>query len=459
MPPSKLKNPMPEQPPKKRNKNFEEVALGYGEEVAILEAKRCIECGKCKPGCPVEIDISGFIHAVKEGDFLLAAAIIWDKNNLPAICGRVCPQETQCEKLCVLSKTGEPVAIGRLERFVADYALKNIKREAVKAKSTGKKVAVVGSGPAGLTAAGDLAKLGHNVTIFEALHKPGGVLAYGIPEFRLPKKILNAEIDYLRQVGVKIITDAPIGNTKSVTQLKKEGFDAIFLGTGAGLPYFLGVPGESLPGVYSANEFLIRVNLMKAYLFPEYDTPLNIGERVAVIGGGNVAMDSARCALRMGAKSVSLVYRRTEAEMPARNEEIEHAKEEGIEFRMLTNPIEFLADSNGNLTSMKCLKSKLGPSDESGRRSPILIRGSEFCFPVDTVVIAIGQGPNPLIPETTPEIRVGRKGNIIADENQKTLMEAVWAGGDVVTGAATVIEAMGSGKKAAKSIHEYLLKK
>ena len=457
MPLIKEKTKMKEQDPKKRIKNFHEVALGYSLEDALKEASRCLQCkdSPCVRGCPVNIEIPAFIKLIKEGKFDDAIKKIKEKNNLPAICGRVCPQENQCEKFCVMGKKFEPVGIGRLERFAADWEIKKGIKNPKKAKSTGKKVAVVGSGPAGLTCAGDLVKLGHEVTIFESLHKPGGVLVYGIPEYRLPKKIVEIEIDYIKKLGAEIKTDFVIGKILSVEELLEE-YDAVFIGTGAGLPRFLGIPGENLNGVYSANEFLTRVNLMKAYLFPEYDTPVKKGKRVAVIGAGNVAMDSARTALRLGAEKVYIVYRRSEKEMPARNEEIEHAKEEGIEFMLLANPTEIIGDENNWVKQMKCIKMKLGEPDESGRRRPIPIEGSEFPVDVDIVVIAIGQSPNPLVPEATKGLKIAKHGNIITDENGRTSLERVWAGGDIATGAATVIAAMGAGKKAAADIHKFL---
>ncbi|RLG91850.1 MAG: glutamate synthase (NADPH), homotetrameric [Candidatus Hecatellales archaeon] len=455
------KVPMPEQPPKERIKNFNEVALGYTAEMAVEEAKRCLQCKPkegqkiCVDGCPVGVNIPEFIKHIREGDFEGAIRIIKEKNNLPAICGRVCPYERQCEMYCTLGKRFEPVGIGRLERFVADWELARGVKIPEKAPPNGKKVAVVGSGPAGLTAAADLAKLGYEVTIFEALHKPGGVLIYGIPEFRLPKRIVEAEVEYVKKLGVKIECDVVVGKTVTIEDLLKE-YDAIFIGTGAGLPNWLGIPGENLNGVYSANEFLTRVNLMKAYLFPEYDTPIRIGERVATIGGGNVAMDCARTALRLGAKESYIVYRRTEKEMPARAEEIERAKEEGVIFKLLTQPIRFIGDEKGWVKQMECVQMKLSEPDETGRRRPVPIPGSGFLMDVDTVVVAIGQSPNPLIPKTTPNLKTGRKGEILVDEKQRTSIEKIFAGGDITTGNATVIAAMGAGKRAAQAIHEYL---
>lgn len=442
---------------KERIKNFSSVALGFTEEQTVLEAKRCLQCKKpaCIEGCPVEIDIPRFIKEISEKKFLRAIKTIKEKNNLPAICGRVCPQETQCEIKCVLGKKNEPVAIGILERFAADYEGSPMDMPKVKTP-TGRRVAVIGSGPAGLTCAGDLAKMGYSVTAFESLHVPGGVLVYGIPEFRLPKGIVNREIDYVRSLGVEIKCNMVIGKVKSLKELFQSGYEAIFIGTGAGLPQFLNVPGENLCRIYSANEFLTRVNLMKAYLFPEYDTPVKIGKRVAVLGGGNVAMDSARVALRLGAEESIIVYRRTEKEMPARREEVENAKDEGIKFHFLTAPVKFIGDEKNNVTGMECIKMELGEPDESGRRRPVPIPDSNFVFNLDTVVVAIGQSPNPLIPKSTKELKLGKKGNVIVDEGGRTSMEGVFAGGDISTGAATVIEAMGAGKIAARSIDEYL---
>jgi glutamate synthase (NADPH/NADH) small chain len=450
---------MPEQDPKERIKNFNEVPFGYPPDVAQLEAERCLQCKKpsCVLGCPVEVDIPGFIRLVKEGDFGGAAKKIKEKNALPAICGRVCPQEVQCESKCVLGKKDEPVAIGRLERFVADWERENGKISIPEIKEkTGKKVAVVGSGPAGLTVAADLILLGHDVTIFEALHKPGGVLVYGIPEFRLPKRIVEAEINYLKALGVKIEVNSVIGRIRTVDELLKE-YDAVFLGLGAGLPLFLNIPGENLCGIYSANEYLTRSNLMKAYLFPEYDTPISKGKRVAVIGAGNVAMDAARTAIRLGAEEVHIVYRRGREEMPARKEEIHHAEEEGIIFDLLTNPVRFIGDERGWVKEMECIKMELGEPDASGRRRPVPVKGSEFRMPFDLVIVALGTAANPLLTQSTPGLALNERGYIIADpETGKTKKERVWAGGDIVTGAATVILAMGAGRKAARSIDEYL---
>lgn len=450
---------MPIQDAGYRVKNFTEVALGYTEEQALTEASRCLGCKKaeCIEGCPVDVDIPDFIKLLKEKEFQKAIDKIKEKNNLPAICGRVCPQESQCEKLCILGKKFEPVAIGRMERFLADWEIKNSKSVVKEVSTTGKKVAIVGSGPAGLTAAADLAKLGHQVTIMEALHIAGGVLVYGIPEFRLPKAIVQKEIDKIIDLGVEVRCNMVVGKINTVDELLNSGYDAVFIGTGAGLPYFMDIPGENLNGVYSANEFLTRVNLMKAYKFPEYLTPIRIGKKVAVIGAGNVAMDGARTPLRLGAEESYIVYRRSEKEMPARLEEIEHAREEGVQFKLLTSPVEIKGDKNGWVKSMICLQYELGEPDASGRRSPIPIKGSEYEMEVDTVIMAIGQGPNPLVPQTTPDLKINKKGNIIADDNTGiTSKPGVFAGGDIVTGAATVIQAMGAGKRAARSIHEYL---
>jgi len=455
--------PMPRQDPKVRAKNFNEVALGYSLEQAREEASRCIQCPKrsCVDGCPVGVDIPDFIKAVRDGDMPEAVRTLKSKNSLPGICGRVCPQETQCEETCSLAKKGAPIAIGRLERFVADWERANMKAArppVVPSAPTGKRVAVVGSGPAGLTAAADLAKLGHSVTILEALHVAGGVLMYGIPEFRLPKEIVRGEVDYVTSLGVELRLDWVVGRVITIDELLSNGYQAVFLGTGAGLPTFLNIPGENLNGIYSANEFLTRVNLMKAYLFPEYDTPVRVGRRIAVIGGGNVAMDSARCALRLGAEKVYIVYRRSEVEMPARREEVENAKEEGIEFRLLTNPKRFIGNNRNSVVAMECYEMELGEPDASGRRRPIVKAGSEFTLDVDVVIVAVGTTPNPLIASTTSGLETTRHGTLVmADEAiGKTVKPMVWAGGDVVTGAATVISAMGAGKKAAASIDEFL---
>ncbi|MBM7855960.1 glutamate synthase (NADPH/NADH) small chain [Desulfohalotomaculum tongense] len=462
MPQVTTRHEMPTQDARERINNFKEVALGYDEETAVAEANRCLNCKKpkCMEGCPVEVPIPEFISLVKKRDFKGAIKKIKTKNSLPAVCGRVCPQENQCEKHCILGKKGEPVAIGRLERFVADYEMAHGGEPAEKQAPTGKRVAVVGSGPAGLTAAGDLAKMGHRVTIFEALHVPGGVLMYGIPEFRLPKDIVQGEIEKIKDLGVEIKTNYVIGKLDSIDELLAEGYDAVFIGTGAGLPYFMNIPGENLNGIYSANEFLTRTNLMKAYRFPEYLTPIKVGERVAVIGAGNVAMDAARTALRLGAKESYIVYRRSEKEMPARREEIEHAAEEGVKFALLTSPVEFHGDENGSLTAMTCIKYELGEPDASGRRRPVPVEGSEYEMKVDNVVLALGQGPNPLVPATTAGLELTKRGNIAADEETGATSKAgVFAGGDIVTGAATVIMAMGAGKKAARAIDEYLRNK
>ena len=454
------RQPMPEQEAAVRKSNFKEVPFGYSPETAMIEASRCIMCKKpkCIDGCPVEIDIPAFIQLIKEGDFIGAAKKIKENNALPAICGRVCPQEEQCEIKCVVGIKQEPVAIGRLERFAADYERENSEIEIPQLPPpTGKKVACVGAGPAGLTVAGELRLKGHDVTIFEALHKPGGVLMYGIPEFRLPKAIVQAEVDYVEALGVKMVYNAVIGRFATVDDLLEE-FDAVFLGTGAGLPYFMRIPGENLNGVYSANEYLTRSNLMKAYKFPEYDTPIIESKNVAVLGGGNVAMDSARTALRLGAKNVYLVYRRSRTEMPARIEEVHHAEEEGIDFRLLTNPTEIIGDENGWVKGMKLLKMELGEPDDSGRRRPVPIPGSEYEMEVDTVVVAIGNGANPLVPQTTPGLDTNKWGNILADDpSGATTKKGVYAGGDIVIGAATVILAMGAGKQSARAIHNYIM--
>jgi glutamate synthase (NADPH/NADH) small chain len=459
---SNTKVPMPEQDPRERNKNFQEVALGYTEEMAKEEAQRCLNCKHkpCVKGCPVNVQIPEFIMKVAQGDFEGAYNKIKETNSLPAICGRVCPQETQCEQECVRGIKGEPVGIGRLERFCADWAMKNGKVQNPKPeKKKNKKVAVIGAGPAGLTCAGDLAKMGYDVTIFEAFHKPGGVLVYGIPEFRLPKDLVQAEIDIVKDLGVEIKTNIVIGKTLDFNDLREQGYEAFFIGTGAGLPGFLGIEGENLNGVYSANEFLTRVNLMKAYRFPEYDTPVKLDKNVAVVGGGNVAMDAARSAKRLGAENVFIVYRRSEKELPARLEEIHHAKEEGIEFRFLSNPVRILGDDSGYVKGMECIRMELGEPDASGRRRPVPVPGSEFVLEVGTVIVAIGQSPNPLIKKTVPELKTHSWGGIITDEKTgETNIPGVFAGGDVVTGAATVILAMGAGKNAAIAIDEYLSK-
>jgi len=455
----KKQTPVKRRPPEERIKTFSEVVLGYTEEEAVREAKRCIQCKnpQCVKGCPVEIDIPAFIKLIAEGKFAEACEKIKEKNVLPAVCGRVCPQEDQCEKLCILGKKNEPAAIGRLERFAADWETKNNTARALKTeKKSGKKVAAVGAGPGSLTVAGDLIKMGHEVTVFEALHKPGGVLVYGIPEFRLPKEIVKREVEFLKKCGVKVETDFIVGKTETVDQLLKE-FDAVYIGTGAGLPWFLNIPGENLNGVYSANEYLTRSNLMKAYDFPRSDTPIQKEKKVAVIGGGNVAMDCARTALRLGAEKSMIIYRRSRQELPARAEEIHHAEEEGVIFNFLTLPVEYTGDENGRVKQMKCIKMKLGEPDASGRRRPLPIEGSEYTEEVDTVVSAIGQSPNPLIPQTTPGLKVGKWGNIEVDPaTGKTSKKGVFAGGDVVRGGATVILAMGDGRVAARSINDYL---
>ncbi len=452
--------PMPKQDHRARIYNFNEVALGYTKEMAKEEALRCLQCKKafCVDGCPVEIDIPAFIKLIQDGDFLGAVRKVKEKNSLPGICGRVCPQEEQCEIECILSKKGEPIAIGRLERFVADYEIQQgeIRAPAIPDR-TGHGVAVVGAGPAGLTVAGELAKLGHDVTIFEALHKPGGVLVYGIPEFRLPKSIVQTECDYVMKLGVDFRVSHVVGTLGTLDSLFEDGYEAIFVATGAGLPYFLGIPGENLNGIYSANEFLTRTNLMKAYAFPEYDTPIRIGQNVAVVGGGNVAMDAARCAKRLGSENVYIVYRRSEKEMPARDEEIENAVEEGIELMTLRNPTRVIGDDDGWVKELEVIEMELGEPDSSGRRRPIPKEGSEYTIPMDVVVSAIGQGPNPLLTSATPDLELNKWGNIVADEETgKTNKKGVFAGGDIVTGAATVILAMGAGKKAARAMDEYI---
>ena len=451
---------MSKQPPEVRRHNFNEVALGYTEQLAVEEALRCIDCPKplCVPSCPVEIDIPAFIKCIAEQQFEEGVKVLKQKNLLPAVCGRVCPQEEQCEKTCALRKRGGEVAIGRLERFLADWeAAQSELTMPDLQQCTGKKVAVVGGGPAGLTVAGDLIKAGHSVTIFEALHRMGGVLVYGIPEFRLPKAIVNREVEYLRRLGVNLVTDFVIGKTRTIDSILEE-FDAVFVGSGAGLPWFMEIPGENLNGVYSANEYLTRLNLMKGYLFPQYHTPIKNHKRVAVVGGGNVAMDCARSALRLGAET-RIIYRRSREELPARLEEVENAEEEGVVFEFLTLPLRYVGDANGWVKQIVCQRMALGEPDASGRRKPVPIEGSETVFDVDAVVCAIGNSPNPLIGATTPGLKIGKKGNIDADESTgKTSREKIWAGGDVVTGAATVILAMGAGRKAAKSIHDHLTK-
>ncbi|MGC9060785.1 MAG: NADPH-dependent glutamate synthase [Thermoplasmata archaeon] len=451
---------MPKQKPEERVKNFKEVALGYTEELAVQEAKRCLQCPThpCIRGCPVNNDIPGFIKAIKERNFVEAVRILKKTNALPGICGRVCPQEKQCEFVCTLAKKNAPIAIGALERFVGDWARahrEQIPKEEI-AHPTGKKVAVVGSGPAGLTCAAELAKMGYRVTIFDALHCAGGVLMYGIPEFRLPKQIVQEEVDYVLSLGVEIRLDTVVGRMVTVDELLEE-YDAVFLGTGAGLPMLLNIPGENLNGIYTANEFLTRINLMKAYLFPEYDTPVKRGRKIAIIGGGNVAMDAARCAKRIGYEEVYVVYRRSKAEMPARLEEVENAEEEGIIFKFLTNPKRFIGNEKGWVKEMECYEMTLGEPDASGRRKPIPKPGSEFTMEIDAVVVALGTSPNPLVASTTPGLNTTKHGTLVADETTgKTTKERVWAGGDAVTGAATVISAMGAGKRAAAAIDEFL---
>jgi len=453
---------MPKQEIMKRIHNFDEVALGFTEENALEEASRCLNCPKpqCKKGCPVEVPIPEFIQLIKEKKFGEAAQTIKGKNALPAVCGRVCPQEEQCQKFCVLGVRGDPVGIGRLERFASDWERENVTLEAQNTEYTGGKVAVVGSGPAGLTVAADLAKLGHRVTIMESLHTAGGVLMYGIPQFRLPKEIVQTEVGYVKSLGVEIRLDSTVGLINTIPELLNGVYDAVFIGSGAGLPNFLHVPGENLNGIYSANEFLIRTNLMKAYKFPEYDTPIRIGKRVGVFGAGNVAMDSARCSLRLGAEVVYIIYRRGKEEMPARAEEVDNAEEEGIHFRLLTNPIRFIGNDRGFLEKVECLKMRLSEPDASGRRRPEPIEGSNITIEIDTAVIAIGQSPNPIIQQTTEGLKTTRQGTIVVnEETMQTEIPGVYAGGDVVSGAATVISAMGAGKQAAKAIHEQIMAK
>ncbi|MCR4286531.1 MAG: NADPH-dependent glutamate synthase [Deltaproteobacteria bacterium] len=457
---SKTKTPMSQQGPHERVNNFYEVPNGYTAEEAMNEARRCIQCKKplCVGGCPVNIDIPWFIRLIAEGKFVEAARKIKETNGLPAVCGRVCPQEDQCEKVCIIGKKGAPVSIGGLERFAADF-----EREHGEVmlpdlpKWTGKKAAIVGAGPAGLTVAADLVKMGHKVTVFEALHTAGGVLMYGIPEFRLPKKIVQSEVEYLKRMGVEIVLNAVVGKLETLDELLANGYGAVFVGTGAGLPNFMNIPGENLVGVYSANEYLTRLNLMKAYQFPEYDTPVISGGKVVVIGGGNTAMDSARTALRLCQEEVTIVYRRSREEMPARIEEVHHGEEEGLKFRILTNPKRFIGDKDGRLKAVECVNMELGEPDESGRRRPVEMKGSEFCIDADIAVIAIGNGANPLIPQTTPDIKVNKWGNITVNaDTGKTSKKGVFSGGDIVRGGATVILAMGDGKNAAKAMHEYM---
>ena len=457
----KEKNPMPSQAPQVRAHNFDEVALGYSEEQALDEAQRCLNCRNfpCVQGCPVNIHIPEFIAKIREGDFEGAYQVIAADSALPAVCGRVCPQESQCEKYCVRGIKGEPVGIGRLERFVADYHNAHAEGAAFVPEKNGHKVAMVGSGPAGLTCAGDLARKGYDVTVYEALHVAGGVLSYGIPEFRLPKAIVKREIEGLQQMGVKVLTNMVIGRVLSVRELmEQEGFEAVFIGSGAGLPKFMNIPGENLKGVYSANEFLTRVNLMKAYE-PDANTPIQRAKHVTVVGGGNVAMDAARCALRLGAETVTIVYRRSLEELPARKEEVEHAMEEGIIFKLLNNPVELIGDSNRNVVIMRCIRMELGEPDASGRRRPVEIPGSEFELETDCVIMALGTSPNPLIKSTTEGLAIQRWGGIITDEDGLTSCEGIYAGGDAVTGAATVILAMGAGKKAAAAMDKYIQSK
>ncbi len=452
---------MAKQDPKKRIYNFKEVALGYTEEEAVAEASRCLACAKpqCVEGCPVGVDIPAFIRLIKERRFAEAVAKVKEKNCLPAVCGRVCPQETQCQQACILTKKCIPVEIGRLERFVGDIELQKGLHTPQPAPPTGKKVAIIGAGPAGLTTAADLAQLGHKVVIFEALHTAGGVLVYGIPEFRLPKKIVQAEVDYIKKLGVELRTDVMVGKLFSIEELQKE-YDAVFIGTGAGLPQFLGIPGENLCGIYSANEFLIRVNLMKSYNFPKYDTPVKVGKRVAVVGGGNVAMDAARSARRMGAEKVTVIYRRSRQELPARHEEYENAVEEGIEFEFLATPSKFIGDEQGWVKGIELLSMQLGDPDSSGRRRPVPVPGSETVMDVETVIVAIGRTPNPIIQSETRSLETTKQGTIAADkETGRTSIIGVYTGGDIMTGEATVISAMNSGKKAAKAIHNYLVNK
>ena len=466
-----VRKSMPQRKAKERIGDFQEVNLGYTEEQAILEAKRCLQCKKplCIKGCPVEIDIPKMIEYIAKGDFIGAIKNAKEKNALPAICGRVCPQETQCEKLCILKHKGQPVAIGNLERFIADWEAShttNSKEYNNKEQSEpnrgakGIKIAVIGSGPAGLTCAADLARMGYEVTIFESLSEPGGVLRYGIPPFRLSRGVVDREIEYIKNLGVDIKVNMLIGQIKSLNDLFAEDYKAIFIGTGAGLPRFMNIPGENLNNVYSANEFLTRINLMKAFKFPEYDTPVTCGKKVAVIGAGNVAIDSARCALRLGAQEVSIIYRRSEQEMPARDEEILHAKEEGVNLFLLTLPVEYYSDEKGCVKKARCIKMELGEPDGSGRRRPIPIENSDFEMDIDTVVVAIGQSPNPLLLHSTPELKVAKYGNLVVDEESlETGIKGVFAGGDIISGAATVIEAMGAGKRAASSIDNFLAKK
>ncbi len=454
------RQPMPEQEPAVRAKNFDEVPFGYDEETAKREAGRCLQCKKpsCVEGCPVSVDIPSFIAKIKEGDFTGACRNLWEKNALPAVCGRVCPQELQCEGKCIVGKKGDPVAIGNLERFASDWERHHGTGQLPpREEPTGKKVAVVGSGPSGLTVAGDLIKKGHEVTVFEAFHLPGGVLIYGIPEFRLPKEIVGQEVNFLERQGVKLETNQVVGRTVTIDELFEQGYDAVFLGVGAGLPRFLNIPGENLIGIYSANEYLTRSNLMKAYLFPKYDTPIIKGKNVVTIGAGNVAMDSARTALRLGAEKSRIVYRRSREEVPARAAEVHHAEQEGVEFHFLTNPIRFIGDDKGRLTGMECLQMELGEPDDSGRRRPLPVKGSEFQLECDLAIIAVGAGANPLLTQSTEGLKLNNWGYIVTDpKTGKTSKKGVWAGGDIVTGSATVILAMGAGRVAADAIDDYL---
>jgi glutamate synthase (NADPH/NADH) small chain len=454
------RQPMPEQEPEARAKNFEEVPFGYSPETAMREAQRCLQCKKpaCVAGCPVGIDIPGFIKLIKEGEFTRSIRKLWEKNSLPAVCGRVCPQEIQCEGVCIVGKKGEPVAVGNLERFAADWERENGTGDLPpKAEPTGKKIAVVGSGPAGLTVAGDMIVKGHEVTVFEAFHKPGGVLVYGIPEFRLPKAIVAQEVNFLERLGLKVECNQVVGRTVSIDELFEEGYQAVFIGVGAGLPTFLNVPGKNLIGIYSANEYLTRSNLMKAYLFPEYDTPIIRGKNVVTLGAGNVAMDSARTALRLGAENSRIVYRRSRVEVPARDAEVHHAEEEGVEFFFLAAPTKFIGNEQGRVIGMECLQMELGEPDDSGRRRPVTVDGSEFELECDLVIVAVGAGANPLLTQSTEGLALNKWGYIQADlKTGKTTKKGVWAGGDIVTGSATVILAMGAGRIAADSIDDYL---
>lgn len=456
------RQPMPEQPADIRRRNFNEVPMGYSEEAARAEAARCLQCKnpQCVQGCPVGVRIPDFIKEIAEGNFTAAVRSLWQQNALPAVCGRVCPQEAQCEGRCILGKKGDAVAIGNLERFAADWERANGTGALPPvAEPTGKKVAVVGSGPSGLTVAGDLIAKGHAVTVLEAFHKPGGVLVYGIPEFRLPKEIVAQEVNFLERLGVKVECNAVVGRTVSLDELFEQGYDAVFVGVGAGLPRFMNIPGENLVGILSANEYLTRANLMKAYLFPEYDTPIPRGKDVVVLGAGNVAMDAARTAMRLGADRVRVVYRRSRDEMPARTAEIHHAEEEGIDFHLLTSPVRYLGDDKGRLTGLRCIQMELGEPDDSGRRRPLPREGSEFDMPCDQVIVAVGSGANPLLTGTTEDLTLNKWGYIEADPaTGKTRKRGVWAGGDIVTGAATVILAMGAGRRAADAMHDYLMR-